>query len=351
MLVLKFWNITQFPFGGTSILITVGVMLETMKQIDSQLMMRNYEGFLQLSGMTRRSRASCCSASRVPARAPRPARLGGALRRRAPLDRRHVPRAGGAGHRVRPRGQALHGRGRARPRRDRRRRDRGVPRARRSARRRLRARRLPAHAAPGRRSSTGSSAAARSTSSINLDVPREIVLDRLAGRRVCENCQRVYHVNLPPTSTGPATRAAARSCSATTTPKRRSTAGSSSTSSETVPIIEYYRERGMLAEVDGVGEGDDVFERLVEGRRRPPAARDGRRSGPAQDAAADRAHAAARARSSPRCTRRARARPSRARPPPTSTPPRARCSTAAAPARTSSATTASRRWRASRRTR
>jgi preprotein translocase subunit SecY len=46
MLVLKFWNITQFPFGGTSILITVGVMLETMKQLDSQLMMRNYEGFL-----------------------------------------------------------------------------------------------------------------------------------------------------------------------------------------------------------------------------------------------------------------------------------------------------------------
>ena len=49
LLVFKFWNITQFPFGGTSILITVGVMLETMKQIDSQLMMRNYEGLPQLS--------------------------------------------------------------------------------------------------------------------------------------------------------------------------------------------------------------------------------------------------------------------------------------------------------------
>ena len=35
-----------FPFGGVTILITVGVMLETMKQLDSQLMMRNYEGFL-----------------------------------------------------------------------------------------------------------------------------------------------------------------------------------------------------------------------------------------------------------------------------------------------------------------
>ncbi|GIU84323.1 MAG: protein translocase subunit SecY [Acidimicrobiales bacterium] len=36
-----------FAFGGTSILIAVGVALETMKQIDSQLMMRNYEGFLR----------------------------------------------------------------------------------------------------------------------------------------------------------------------------------------------------------------------------------------------------------------------------------------------------------------
>ncbi|HKY13998.1 MAG TPA: preprotein translocase subunit SecY [Microthrixaceae bacterium] len=35
-------------FGGTSILIAVGVALETMKQIDSQLMMRNYESYLKV---------------------------------------------------------------------------------------------------------------------------------------------------------------------------------------------------------------------------------------------------------------------------------------------------------------
>jgi preprotein translocase subunit SecY len=46
-LALAWWNINQFPFGGTAILIAVGVALETMKQIDSQLMMRNYEGFLK----------------------------------------------------------------------------------------------------------------------------------------------------------------------------------------------------------------------------------------------------------------------------------------------------------------
>jgi preprotein translocase subunit SecY len=44
-LITKSWGI-QVPFIGTSVLIAVGVMLETMKQIDSQLMMRNYEGFL-----------------------------------------------------------------------------------------------------------------------------------------------------------------------------------------------------------------------------------------------------------------------------------------------------------------
>jgi preprotein translocase subunit SecY len=46
LLVFALWDIRQFPFGGTALLITVGVALETMKQIDSQLMMRNYEGFL-----------------------------------------------------------------------------------------------------------------------------------------------------------------------------------------------------------------------------------------------------------------------------------------------------------------
>jgi preprotein translocase subunit SecY len=45
-IVLAYWKIQQFPFGGTSILIAVGVALETMKQIESQLMMRHYEGFL-----------------------------------------------------------------------------------------------------------------------------------------------------------------------------------------------------------------------------------------------------------------------------------------------------------------
>jgi preprotein translocase subunit SecY len=39
-------NVSQF-FGGTSILITVGVLLDTMRQVESHLMMRHYDGFLK----------------------------------------------------------------------------------------------------------------------------------------------------------------------------------------------------------------------------------------------------------------------------------------------------------------
>jgi preprotein translocase subunit SecY len=38
---------SRFPFGGTSVLIMVGVGLETLKQVESQLQQRNYEGFLR----------------------------------------------------------------------------------------------------------------------------------------------------------------------------------------------------------------------------------------------------------------------------------------------------------------
>jgi preprotein translocase subunit SecY len=47
-LLLVLWGVERFQgFGGVSLLIAVGVALETMKQIDSQLMMRNYESFLK----------------------------------------------------------------------------------------------------------------------------------------------------------------------------------------------------------------------------------------------------------------------------------------------------------------
>jgi preprotein translocase subunit SecY len=40
------YQVAQF-FGGTSMLIVVGVLLDTMRQMESHLLMRHYDGFLK----------------------------------------------------------------------------------------------------------------------------------------------------------------------------------------------------------------------------------------------------------------------------------------------------------------
>ncbi len=99
---------------------------------------------------------------------------------------------------------------------------------------------------------------------INLDVPRDIVLDRLAGRRVCEDCQRVYHVNLPPIVDWTCDTCGGRVVQRDDDTEEAIDRRLQLYEEQTVPIIEYYRERDMLAQVSGVGDGDDVFKRLVK---------------------------------------------------------------------------------------
>ena len=56
------WLVTgvgiQFAFGGTSLLIVIGVAMDTMNQIESQLIMRHYDGFLGARGKRLRGRRS-----------------------------------------------------------------------------------------------------------------------------------------------------------------------------------------------------------------------------------------------------------------------------------------------------
>jgi preprotein translocase subunit SecY len=44
--VSKATNINTFTFSSTAVLIVVGVAIDTMKQLEAQLMMRQYEGFI-----------------------------------------------------------------------------------------------------------------------------------------------------------------------------------------------------------------------------------------------------------------------------------------------------------------
>ena len=98
---------------------------------------------------------------------------------------------------------------------------------------------------------------------VDLDVPRDIVLERLAGRRVCERCGAVYHVSMPPSRPW-----ICDVCGGKVEQRDDDTEEAISRrlelyDKETVPVLDYYRDRGKLAVVDGVGTGDDVFERIV----------------------------------------------------------------------------------------
>ena len=43
----NWFNITSLTISSTGMLIVVGVVLDTMKQLEAQLMMRNYSGFIR----------------------------------------------------------------------------------------------------------------------------------------------------------------------------------------------------------------------------------------------------------------------------------------------------------------
>jgi preprotein translocase subunit SecY len=45
--VIAITGVTSLWFGGTALLIVVGVALDTMKQIESHLLLRSYEGFVK----------------------------------------------------------------------------------------------------------------------------------------------------------------------------------------------------------------------------------------------------------------------------------------------------------------
>jgi adenylate kinase len=98
---------------------------------------------------------------------------------------------------------------------------------------------------------------------INLDVPTEIVLDRIAGRRVCEDCGTTYHVNAPPKENWTCDVCGGRVVQREDDTEDAVMRRLELYEEETVPIIDFYRNVGKLVVIDGTGDGDDVFARLV----------------------------------------------------------------------------------------
>jgi adenylate kinase len=98
---------------------------------------------------------------------------------------------------------------------------------------------------------------------IDIDVPTDIVLDRIAGRRVCEQCGANYHVNLPPTNSPNCDRCGGRVVQRADDTEEAIERRLELYEEQTVPIVNFYKGLGKLVVVDGVGDGDVVFRRIV----------------------------------------------------------------------------------------
>jgi adenylate kinase len=99
---------------------------------------------------------------------------------------------------------------------------------------------------------------------LSLEVPTEIVLDRIAGRRVCEDCGANYHVNMPPRGDWTCDLCGGRVVQRDDDTEEAVQRRLEIYEHETVPIIDFYDRLDKLVPVDAVGDGDDVFERLVK---------------------------------------------------------------------------------------
>jgi adenylate kinase len=89
------------------------------------------------------------------------------------------------------------------------------------------------------------------------------IVSRLSGRRICPKCGKVYHIeNRPPRSQG-----VCDACSSALVQRSDDTESVilerlEVYKNQTLPIVQAYRERGQLREVDAMGEPAVVFERL-----------------------------------------------------------------------------------------
>jgi adenylate kinase len=98
-----------------------------------------------------------------------------------------------------------------------------------------------------------------------ISVPAELLIERLGGRWTCPSCGRVYHQKYnPPQTQGicdvDGANLVQREDDKAETVERRIRVYTE----QTTPLIEYYRESGLLKEVDGTKSIDDVSKDILQ---------------------------------------------------------------------------------------
>jgi adenylate kinase len=99
---------------------------------------------------------------------------------------------------------------------------------------------------------------------ISLGVPREDVVARLGGRRTCSECGRLYHVKFQP----PKRDGVCDACGGALKIRRDDEEATIRArldvyERQTAPLLDYYRKRGLLREIDGAVAPSDVSRTIL----------------------------------------------------------------------------------------
>jgi len=99
---------------------------------------------------------------------------------------------------------------------------------------------------------------------IDLDVAEDVVIERITHRRVCVSCGAIYSVEHPPTNPWDCDRCGGQVVQRDDDTEEAVKKRLALYAEETLPLLPFYEERGLLEKVDGLGTPDEVSERLAE---------------------------------------------------------------------------------------
>ena len=99
---------------------------------------------------------------------------------------------------------------------------------------------------------------------INVDVKDDNIIRRMSGRRACLNCGATYHiVNVPPKKEGICDTCGSELVIRDDDKEETVKARLLAYHEQTQPLIDYYNNKGILKEVDGTKDMNDVFADIV----------------------------------------------------------------------------------------
>ncbi len=100
---------------------------------------------------------------------------------------------------------------------------------------------------------------------VTIEVPEDVILERLDGRRVCPACGANFHLRtLPPKRGGVCDACGAELVQRTDDQPGTARKRLAVYARQTAPLIEWYDQRGLLLRVDGSGEADQVAEAVLK---------------------------------------------------------------------------------------